>query len=475
MTKKWRFLVAYAVIFVALATYFFIFEVYGKRKKDEAKEAERKVFNLKAEDLQEINISRGNEQVVLIKDNDRWRITVPVETDTDNPSVMGFVNTISDLRVKKWIGKESDLSPFGLQNPSITILVKKASATSYKLVVGGKTPTEDGMYAMAFLDDSPIGKEPIFIIDTGIWGVLNKGLYELRKKELVTFENPQVRKIEIQWHGSPDKSLTIVRETEDWILPDYPKIKVKKSRVDHIVDQIRWLRAHKFVENSKVDVSSFNLNDPIVTINIDLSNRDPLKIQLGEHKNGSESTPNRLEAFSSDLPFVTLVDRYILNELPRKPDDLQDRSLFTWKEEDIGKIVWRHLGNRIEWVKEEEKDSEWKWKKGSEKGYSKLKEGWKVRSVIWAASDIEYETTKDPVKSLPDKISDSMELYGRDGKLLAEWNWQEVGSDPKGSSTIWIKASGSDEIQVFSVPSSKLKNLVDRLKSFENTTDKKSQ
>ncbi|MCX7821962.1 MAG: DUF4340 domain-containing protein [Syntrophobacterales bacterium] len=479
MTRKWRFLIGYAVIFLALATYFFVFEVHKKRKETEAKESERRVFSLNVEDIREITIAKETEKILLVRENDRWRIVSPIETETDNPSVLGFVNTISDLRVKKWIGRERDLTPFGLKAPPITISVKKSSNDLYRLAIGGKTPTEDGIYAMAFLNDAPLGKEPIFVIDAGLWGVLNKGLYELRRKELTAFEAPQVEKIKIRWHGEKERALTITRDAEGWKLSDHPNIKVKKSRVDHIVDQIKWLRAQRFISNSKVDVTSFSLSNPLVDLDLTLYNRDPLKIQLGEHKDqkgsdGVQKIPS-IEALSSDLPFVTLVDRYILNELPKKPDDLQDRSLMGWKEEEIDKIVWRRSGDILELVRDEGKDSEWKFRKNQEKGYSKLKEGWKVRSALWAASDIEYETMKEPVKSLPEKISNSVQFYGRDGKLLTEWNWwQEISSDPKDSLTLWVKTSDGDEIQVFTVPSSKFKNFVDRLKVFETKPDKKS-
>ncbi len=482
MTKKWRYLIVYAVIFVALATYFFVFEVHKKRKETEAKEAERKVFSMNPDEIGEITILRNSGKIVLVKEGDQWRITSPLETETDRPSVLGFVNTLASLRAKKWIGHEGDLSAFGLKNPTITISAK-VNQKEHRLLIGDKTPIGDGVYAMAFVDNAPVGKEPVFVIDTGVWGVLKKELYDLRKKELASFEDPQVKSIEIRWHGDKENQITIVREAQGWKLQDNPDIKVKKSRVDHIVDQIRWLRAIKFVGDSKVDPESYKPGNPIVTISLDLSNRNPLKIKFGNYveqkqegeaqKEPGSSVP-RLEAVSSDLPFVAVVDRYILNELPHKPDDLLDRSLMTWKEDDIGKIVWRRGNDTMEFVKEGDRDSHWKWKKGSDKGYNKLSEGWKVRSVIWAANDIEYETKKEPVKSLPDKIGESVQFYDTGGKLLAELAWQEVSANQKDSSTVWVKSGDTDMIQVFTVQSSKLKNLSDRLKSLDTSQDKKS-
>lgn len=474
MSRKWRFLALYAIILLILATYFFVFEVYKKRKTTEAKDAEKKVFSIGSEELREINITKSSEAITLIKEGDKWRISSPIETEADDPAIAGFVNTLVDLKVKKWVGPESDLSPFGLNNPTITISAK-GEQKNCRLLLGSKTPTEDGIYAMAFVNDSPAGKEPVFIIDISVWGILNKGLYDLRRKNLARFEDPQVQKIEIRWHGSSDSPVTILREAEGWKLPDYPEIKVKKSRVDNVIDQIRWLRAQSFVGTSRVDTQSFNLSKPLVDISLELYNREPLRIQLGDHeKKGDEEKqqPPRLEAFSSELPFVVLVDRYILNELPRKPGELQDRSLLTWKEQDIGRVVYRHDGESVEYAKEEGKESEWKWKKSSDKTYKKLKEGWRIRSVMWAASDVEYETKKESAKSFPDKTAGDLQFYSPDGKLLAEWVWQDVSSNPKDSSTLWVKVGESNEIQVFTVPSSRIKNLADRLKDLEGSLSK---
>jgi hypothetical protein len=477
-SNKWRLLSLYAIILVVLVSYFFVFEVYKKRKTTEAKEAEKKVFSVNAEEIREITISENSEVIALKKENDKWLIFSPVETETDGPAVLGFVNTLADLKVKKWVGQESDLSPFGLDKPAVTISAKESQKTC-RLVLGSKTPTEDGIYAMAFVNDAPVGKEPVFVIDISVWGILNKGLYDLRRKELARFEDPQVKKIDIRWRDDPKTAITILRETEGWKLPDHPDIKVKKARVDHIVDQIRWLRAQSFVGNSKIDAQSFNLAKPVVDITLELSNREPLRIQLGSYQaepnanqQQQQQQPPRLEAFSSELPFVVLVDRYIMNELPRKPEDLLDRSLLAWKEDDIGKIFYSHDGESVEYMREEGKESEWKWKKASEKSYKKLKEGWRIRSVVWAASDVEYETKKESVKAFPDKFAGNLKFYNRDGKLLSEWVWQDVSSNPKDSSTVWVKNGESDEIQVFTVPSSRLKNLTDRLKDLEGSLSK---
>jgi hypothetical protein len=85
---------------------------------------------------------------------------------------------------------------------------------------------------------------------------------------------------------------------------------------------------------------------------------------------------------------------------------------------------------------------------------------------------VEYETKKESVKAFPDKFAGNLKFYNRDGKLLSEWVWQDVSSNPKDSSTVWVKNGESDEIQVFTVPSSRLKNLTDRLKDLEGSLSK---
>ncbi len=456
---KWRSVLIYFIAFVLLGGYFYYFEVFKAKKEAKTKEEEKKIFSFSYDNVKEVRVFKSSESIFISRDQDRWIIKNPVETEADSSSIKALINVMADMKAKKWIPEEKDLSPFGLDKPSLKIEVVLSDKT-YRLDVGHKNPTEDGYFARAFIDGAFLGKEPVFIFGDHLFGVLNKGLYELRKKELASFENPQVRKIKIEWHGDQRDIIEITREGEKWQSPKDPTFKVKKSKVDHILDQIRWLRAQKFLDKEK------DIENPSVTLSLELSGDRVLTLKFEEiQKVSQEETPKSIKAISSELPFVVLVDEYAFKELPRSLASLEDRSVFSWEEGEIQKISWNLGGDeKGECIRDDKKKDNWKIARGENKDFKNMKESWRVRAFLWDVSEMEFEN-KFATENY-ERASRTVSFYGADDKLLAEWTWQAEDSNSASNTIKLLVKEGDGKIQVFTVSSSKLKNLEEKIKNF---------
>src|SRR5207248_2397797 len=57
-----------------------------------------KLFRFKPADVRRIEIVRGNEKTVLVKEAERWKLSEPVSVDADAPKVTELVDRIAELQ-----------------------------------------------------------------------------------------------------------------------------------------------------------------------------------------------------------------------------------------------------------------------------------------------------------------------------------------------------------------------------------------
>jgi len=198
---KWRSLLAYLVVLLLVGGYYLYFEVFQKRQEEMAAQEARKVFHFETDQVSSLMLmSKGRERVLLEK-NEQWHLVEPIKTEADNFSVQDLIGALAKLETEREVlATPSDLKPFGLIEPSFTIRLRAGEA-EYELVVGEQNPAGDGAYAKT--GDSA----RIFLIAEGNRSALNRGLDELRKRQLFTFQRDEVVGIGVAWR---DGNATIV-------------------------------------------------------------------------------------------------------------------------------------------------------------------------------------------------------------------------------------------------------------------------
>jgi len=467
--RRWRRVIIYLVVFIFLGGYFYYFEVVKRHEREERKRLEKKVFHFEPDGASEVHLVRPNSKEIIIKKTgSKWMLEEPVKTEADQASVKGLVNVVADIEANKWldIEKREALKNYGLDKPALEITVM-VNGKTYSLRVGQKNPAGTGYYAQV------AGQNRVFLMDTGRWGVLNKQLFDLRRKELVTFEDEDVKSLTIGWDNS--SSVQLVREDGGWKCVGNPGMKIKNSKVENVLDQIRWMRARKFLSFENPNLKDYGLDRPKVSIVVVTGDDKKHEVLLAEpRKDNEKEAKNFLVAYTGDLPFVVYVDKDILNEIPKSPRDVEDRSVFVWKEEDIYKIAWAEGGKSYEVVKL----SEDKWGiriKDGEKP-KEMKESWRVRSLFWELEDIEYDSVASSASSPPSKPAMEISFFDKTGKELGRWVWGKLPEDGEKLVPLWITEGG--ETKTVNIKAEGLKGVKEKvdniLKKFEQE-DKKAK
>lgn len=432
---KWRQSVIYLLILLLAGGYFFYFEVIRKEKKEEHEKETKRLFHIAMNDVEALEIHQKDRPAVSLVKEDAWRIDEPIQTGVDKFGVDSALNTLSNLRIERDIvAAAGDLKPFGLSDP-ILIVRFKGKDQWYELQFGDKNPVGDGYYAKT--GDKPA----VFLISEGNWGVLNKGLDELRRKDLFTFSKDEVTALQVEWDDGASVRVEKGEESVLWKAPAQPDLSIKASKVLNVLEQVHWLKARNFLRNDPEDLQAYGLEPAHVMLTLILKPDRTVTLRLAK-KSAEKKT---VAALSSELPSVVEVDAVVLRDLPRELSALEDRSITGVGRDRVKSVKWSLAGNQGDVVRGEK--DQWVLKSG-EKTSEPLKNPWVVQSLLWDLDNTEYRKKLDPALARPDSGLAELQLWGDDA-VLVTLTWRDKGEPVGGEGAaegdgvpVWVERNG---------------------------------
>ncbi|NLI80624.1 MAG: DUF4340 domain-containing protein [Deltaproteobacteria bacterium] len=418
----------YLAIFLLMGGYYYYFEVVKKEQEQSLERERKKLVRVAPENVVGLEILAKDKKRLVVEKEENWRITEPIKGDVDSGAFQDYLNTLSKVDYEREIHPTpEDLKAYGLQDPLLRVRWRVGENWS-ELQLGEKNPSGDAHYAK--LGDKP----GIYLVSAGVWSVLNRNLDELRKRELLSFASKDARALEILWHGGSPLKVEVSGDGESWKSADHPEMKIKKSKIENVLEQLSWLRARSFLENEALELKKHGLDPPHAIVNVQLKNGKSLQVRLSNEQKEQKT----VAAVSSHLPGVVQIDGSILKELPKDVGMLEDRSLLSIRREEVQQIRCR-LG-REEIVLSQKGDNQWVYRKSGGKEEA-LKEVWPVRSLLWNLADAEYERKLDPGLPVPETFHGRLEIGAGESQSWA-FSWPEHSDKDTGSVTLWMEQAG---------------------------------
>jgi hypothetical protein len=420
---KARHTLIYVIILAAIGGYFYYFEMLKPHQKQQAEQVARKVFQFSIDQVNALEIlPRGKPPVRLAKEI-RWRISEPITADVDETSLNGMLNALQGLqRDRQVVENSDDLKIFGLQEPGLTLRFKSGD-TWHELIIGDLNPVGDTHYAK-------IGdRSAVFLMARGNWSIFDKGAKDLRRRQLFTFEPQAVKAMEINWQRG--EHFTVTKDgTGVWKSADQADKVIKKSKVDHVLDQIQWLRARDFLAESTADLKLWELDPPYVTVKLQLNEGQDATLELAQEDQGNKQAA----AVASQLGGVVRVEGEILKQLPKDLRSLEDRSLLAFRTDQVKQVIWKFGPRQGHLVQADGSKWVWKLSDGKER---ELAQSWQVRSLLWELDDAEYEQRDSAASAPPSEAQGYVEFWGSQDKLGAI-GWEEPKSAESATVRMWL-------------------------------------
>src|SRR5439155_986222 len=171
----------------------------GKPAPDEARLVVfgTSLFAVDKDAITGIDLVFPDREIELKKGDQGWRLVKPVDAPADDAVVKGVVNTLADAEVQRTLDEvPQDPAAFGLDKPSPLVkLSVKSGAEPPPIAVGKNTAIGGKSYIRK--DDEP----KVYLTTSSLQYGLNEQPNDLRDKQLVTFQDDDVQRVDITSSG----------------------------------------------------------------------------------------------------------------------------------------------------------------------------------------------------------------------------------------------------------------------------------
>ncbi len=256
---------------------------------------------------------------------DRWQITAPQSALADTGTVSAILSNLNPLPSQRVIDdKAADLTPYGLQSPSVTIDLTEKNHPTQKLLLGDDTPTGDSVYVAV------AGSPRVFTAAAYIKNSLNKSFDDLRDKRLLPFDSASVTTIDLD---RKPQALTFGRVQGGWQMQKPQPFRTDTFQVEDLLTQLTSAKMDTLT-TPEAAAKIFAHATPVATAKITGSfGTDTLEVRKDKDADYAKS---------SALPGVYKVDSAnstALGEALNRPlDDYRNKQVFAFGYTDPDKI-----------------------------------------------------------------------------------------------------------------------------------------
>ena len=434
----------YLAVLLLLAGYFYFFEVVRKEARVKEEEAARRLFQVDKTEITALKIEKLSAETISLKKNGHWLILEPLSTRADEFAVEGLLASLQSLEMDRQVDEAArDLQPYGLDKPALRYSFLVGDRWHH-LRIGGRAVIGDKFYASGDQEDR------VILIADSQQRSLDKTLFDLRDKELFSLKSEEVERIEVE---RPNKKLLLTREGQGWWqAPAAPNVKIKKSKVERVLDRLVWLRANRFLENEELNPAQLGLSP--ARVRVILSTPDDKETLLLGKTEKEEGTYAKAEKD----PAIAMVSEGLIEELPDDLSDLEDRSFLTFKLDQVESIALNLEGKTAQLDRYNE---EWKWAGENDR---KNPETWLANSLLWKVQELEYEPGAPPQRhSPPEKTQLNIVLLAEDKQPLGTFRLGEVPPEGTKRGVLWF-FKGSETAEPHWVSGGSLRGLHESVK-----------
>jgi len=345
---SYRRTLVFLVIFVALATFFYIYEIRGGEARRRVEEQKGLLFSFKPEDARKLTLKKAMDTIVIEKQDAGWMITAPVTAPAEQGSVDRMLDSLVELKSERDIGAQGDLGPFGLAEPETEVEIAGGGGVLGSILLGTSTP--DGSKLYVKLSE----KEPVYTVSNSLRGGLDKTLFDLRDKKVVDFSIPDVTGVKLFRNGQ-----TFVFEKSadgDWAMTSPAEHNADAGKVRRLLDSIRFARVKKFVEEDATDLAEFGLESPSALVKLEFADKTT-SVAFGD-RSGPDDSGN-IYARRNEERQVLELGAVIMDNLSDDVDEWRDRTLLAFERSDVARLRILSTDGNITVERSTEDTEEW--------------------------------------------------------------------------------------------------------------------
>jgi len=307
-----------AAVFAGLLAYVFL--VDEPQRIEEGKK--KTLVSVQADEVTGVTLTFPDREIVLKKVDGGWRLVTPVDAPADSVAVTNLVNAAVQAEATKDLGDAGgNLAQYGLDKPMVSVTLTAKDKTLPAVLVGKTSPI--GAAAYAKLADAAN-----VVLTTGAFRTgMDKQVKDLRDKTILTFGDPELRKVEVRGQG---KDIVLVQQDGVWRLEQPLAMAADAATVRSFLSSLRSLRATDFPADQPADVAAYGLDQPRLRISLGLADGAEKSLLVGSTNDKKELYVQR-----GGQPTVYAVSDWVYRDLDKSANDFRDKTIIAFEPSDV--------------------------------------------------------------------------------------------------------------------------------------------
>lgn len=272
---------------------------------------DRTLLALDREKVDTIELETPKGRTVLSKAEDTWGIKEPEEASADQGMINDLLWDLTTTRVKEFVDDDAKtLKPYGLDAPPVTVRLLDPQGKPLSTLTLARASNNEGAYVR--VGDS----QAVTLVEARLYERLDKGPFDFRLRQLLSFETWDVGKMELSRNG---QEILLEKRKDEWELKKPKQVKAKYSAVIDLLNEIKNLKWQKVIAKGPTDLSFYGLDKPVATFTLTKTDGKSLgTVLLGK------SEEDLVYAKLQEKPDIYGIPSAFLESLPQDPSALAE-------------------------------------------------------------------------------------------------------------------------------------------------------
>ncbi|MDW3229893.1 MAG: DUF4340 domain-containing protein [Acidobacteriota bacterium] len=388
------------VVFILLLVGVILIEHRSERAQ-EKKEQEAKLTDYQASEVEKISLKSESGEIITIERDQtgHWQIIEPLEAEADEYEINSLVENFASLLLEKVVEEEVlDPALYEIPKKEVSFWLKGHSQP-ITIQIGMENPIDNTLYAKR------ADQSQVVLLPGHLKYYLDKTLFDLRKKDIMTFDTASVLAIELI---AKENNWKVKRREENWYFLQPVEALASKSKIENLLDSLSHLRAKDFLAENKnsQNLKLFGLDKPEFTVILTLPESQEITFWLTRQD-------DKITVTNSLSKRIIEAESQIINDLSQRLTDLREKKVAVFNSWEAVALSLKQETGKVsvfkEKVKEKSREEE-KWFLTTAGGEKEPVDDYRVESVL---RNLEYLEATDFIDN-PRSLAE----YGLDRPIL---------------------------------------------------------
>ncbi len=325
---RWQPTAALAALLIALAAFYYVYEVRLGPEREKAETRKGRVFAAEPAEVTELTIRRQADTVRVKRDGEAWQVLEPVRARGDRGRIEDVLTTLVTAKMDRQVAdRPASLAEFGLEPPAAEVTLALKDGRTLGLALGAKNPT--GVWVYARQRERP----GVFVLSESVLRDATLPAADFRDRTVLAFGRQQVTGLEI---ATGEETLTVEHADGAWRLTRPRALPADAEALGDLLDKLTGARVKEFVAEAPRSLQPYGLDRP-VRVDVHLGrekDRATTTLLLGR----VDSAKQGVYAMRPGETSVLLVPEELWKAVPRTVAAIRDKTVVAFEREKVRRL-----------------------------------------------------------------------------------------------------------------------------------------